>query len=125
MSRHGVRCRTGPSRIKRRNIVRVVRGAIGVVADRQFRSCGQWRSLYRNTSFLVDSLGSAFFSKKVQISERPHLRGGFASGFDSDGVATQDREVVVDGVLQGYFLNAYTARKLGMQTTANAGSLPA
>ena len=79
-------------------------------------------SLYRKTSFLVDSLGKRVFSKRFQISERPHLRGGFASGFfDSDGVATQDREVVVDGVLQGYFLNAYTARKLGMQTTGNAG----
>ncbi len=79
-------------------------------------------SLYRKTSFLVDSLGKKVFSKKVQISERPHLRGGLASGFfDSDGVATQDREVVVDGVVQGYFLSAYTARKLGMQTTGNAG----
>ena len=79
-------------------------------------------SLYRKTSFLVDSLGQRVFPKRVQISERPHLPGGFASGFfDSDGVATKDRELVVDGVLQGYFLNAYTARKLGMQTTGNAG----
>lgn len=79
-------------------------------------------SLYRKTTFLADSLGKKVFSKKVQISERPHLRGGMASGyFDSDGVATQDREVVVDGVLQGYFLSAYTARKLGLQTTGNAG----
>ena len=79
-------------------------------------------SLYRKTSFLLDSLGQRVFSKKVQISERPHLRGGMASSaFDSDGVATHDREVVVDGVLQGYFLSAYTARKLGLQTTGNAG----
>ncbi len=79
-------------------------------------------SLYRKTTFLADSLGKKVFSKKVQISERPHLRGGMASGyFDSDGVATQDREVVVNGVLQGYFLSVYTARKLGMQTTGNAG----
>ena len=79
-------------------------------------------SLYRKTTFLADSLGKKIFSKKVQISERPHLRGGMASGyFDSDGVATQDREVVVDGVLQGYFLSVYTARKLGLQTTGNAG----
>jgi PmbA protein len=79
-------------------------------------------SLYRKTSFLVDSLGKRVFSKKVQIGERPHLRGGLASSyFDSDGVATHDREVVVDGVLQGYFLSAYTARKLGMQSTGNAG----
>ena len=79
-------------------------------------------SLYRKTSFLVDRLGKRVFSKKIQISERPHLPGGFASGhFDNDGVATRDREVIVDGVLQGYFLSAYTARKLGMQTTGNAG----
>ena len=79
-------------------------------------------SLYRKTSFLVDSLGKRVFSKKMQISERPHLPGGLASGyFDSDGVATSDREVIIDGVLQGYFLSVYTARKLGMQTTGNAG----
>lgn len=79
-------------------------------------------SLYRKTSFLVDQLGKQIFSKNVQISERPHLPGGLASGyFDSDGVATSDREVVSDGVLQAYFLSTYTARKLGMQTTANAG----
>ncbi len=79
-------------------------------------------SLYRKTSFLVDSLGKRVFSKKMQISERPHLPNGLSSSyFDSDGVATHDREVVIDGVLQGYFLSTYTARKLGMQTTANAG----
>jgi PmbA protein len=79
-------------------------------------------SLYRKTSFLVGSLGQQIFSKQVQISERPHLRGALASSFfDSEGVATHDREVVVDGVVQGYFLSAYTARKLGMQTTGNAG----
>ncbi len=79
-------------------------------------------SLYRKTSFLVDSLGQQIFSKRVRISERPHLRGALASSFfDSDGVATRDREVVVDGVVQGYFLSAYTARKLGMQTTGNGG----
>ena len=79
-------------------------------------------SLYRKATFLVDSLGKPVFSKNVQISERPHLRGGLSSSaFDSDGVVTRDREVVVDGVLQGYFLSAYSARKLRMQTTANAG----
>ncbi|WP_300454163.1 metalloprotease PmbA [Accumulibacter sp.] len=79
-------------------------------------------SLYRKTSFLVDSLGKRVFSKKVRISERPHLPGALASTwFDSDGVATQEREVVSDGRLQGYFLSTYSARKLGMQTTGNAG----
>ncbi|HNC53211.1 MAG TPA: metalloprotease PmbA [Accumulibacter sp.] len=79
-------------------------------------------SLYRKTSFLVDTLGKRVFSKRVQLSERPHLRKGLASSyFDADGVATRDREVLVDGRLQGYFLSAYSARKLGMRTTGNAG----
>ncbi len=79
-------------------------------------------SLYRKTSFLEGSLGQQIFSKQVRISERPHLRGALASSFfDSEGVATHDREVVVDGVVQGYFLSVYTGRKLGMPTTGNAG----
>ena len=79
-------------------------------------------SLYRKATFLVDSLGKPVFSKNVKISEQPHLPGGLSSStFDSDGVATREREVVVDGVLNGYFLSAYSARKLGMQSTGNAG----
>lgn len=79
-------------------------------------------ALYRKTSFLLGSLGQKIFPDFVQISERPHLRGGVASSaFDNDGVATHDRELVQDGVVQGYFLSTYTARKLGMQTTGNAG----
>lgn len=79
-------------------------------------------SLYRKSSFLLDSLGQPVFSPIVNISERPHLRKAFGSSpFDSDGVATHDREVVSDGALQGYFLSTYSARKLGMQTTGNAG----
>ena len=79
-------------------------------------------SLYRKTSFLLDTLGKQVFPDFVQISERPHLKKELGSSpFDDDGVATRNREVVKDGVLQGYFLSTYTARKLGMQTTANAG----
>lgn len=79
-------------------------------------------SLYRKTSFLVDSLGKRVFSKRVQISERPHLPRALASSyFDSDGVATKAREVITNGRLQAYFLSAYSARKLGMQSTGNAG----
>ena len=79
-------------------------------------------SLYRKTSFLVDALGQRNCPEWLQISERPHLPGALASSmFDNDGVATRERDVVVDGVLQGYFLSTYTARKLGMQTTGNAG----
>jgi PmbA protein len=79
-------------------------------------------ALYRKSSFLLDSLGQPVFAPLVNISERPHTPKVFgASAFDGDGVATRDREVVVDGVLQGYFLSTYSARKLGMETTGNAG----
>ena len=79
-------------------------------------------SLYRKSSFLIDALGKQVFSKRVNIRELPHLPGALASSlFDNDGVATQDRDLVVDGVLNGYFLSAYSARKLGMQPTGNAG----
>lgn len=79
-------------------------------------------ALYRKSSFLLDSLGKPVFPSFVQISERPHIPGALASSaFDNDGVATRGREVVCDGVLQGYFLSCYTARKLGLETTANAG----
>lgn len=79
-------------------------------------------ALYRKSSFLLDSLGKQIFPKHIRISERPHLPGAMGSGmFDDDGVATRDREVVQDGVLNGYFLSTYSARKLGMETTGNAG----
>ena len=79
-------------------------------------------ALYRKSSFLLDSLGQQVCSSIVTIRERPHLRKAFGVGpFDSEGVATQARDVVLDGVLQGYFLSSYSARKLGMQTTGNAG----
>lgn len=79
-------------------------------------------ALYRKASFLLDSLGKAVFSPIVHIDELPHLPKGLASRpFDSDGVATSARSIVADGVVNAYFLSAYSARKLGMQTTANAG----
>jgi PmbA protein len=79
-------------------------------------------ALYRKSSFLIDHLGKRVMPEFVQIAERPHIPCGLGSAaFDSDGVATRDRDIVTDGILQGYFLSTYTARKLGMQTTANAG----
>ena len=79
-------------------------------------------ALYRKSSFLLDQLGKRIMPEFVQIAERPHIPCGLGSAsFDSDGVATRDRDLVTEGILQGYFLSTYTARKLGMQTTANAG----
>jgi PmbA protein len=79
-------------------------------------------SLYRKSSFLLDSVGTLVFAPQVSIREEPHLPRGQASApFDDEGVATRPREVVADGVVRGYFLGSYSARKLGMQSTANAG----
>ena len=79
-------------------------------------------ALYRKSSFLLDSLGTQIFPKHVQITEDPHILGAVGSSpFDDEGVKTHKRELVQDGVLQGYFLSSYSARKLGMQTTGNAG----
>jgi PmbA protein len=79
-------------------------------------------SLYRKTSFLPDSVGKEVFSRLVNMSEQPHVPGGLASSaFDEEGVATHAREVVKDGVVQGYFLGSYSARKLGLKSTGNAG----
>ncbi len=79
-------------------------------------------ALYRKTTFLVDSLGKQIFPGHVAIHEDPFVPGAMGSGpFDDEGVATAARDVVSGGVLQGYFLSSYSARKLGMQTTGNAG----
>jgi PmbA protein len=79
-------------------------------------------SLYRKSSFLLDSLGTQVFAPLVHISDLPHLPKGLGSGtFDAEGVATQAREVVQAGVLRGYFLASYSARKLGIRSTGNAG----
>ena len=79
-------------------------------------------SLYRKSSFLLDQLGEPVFSSHIHIDDIPDIRRGLASGaFDGEGVRTQRRAVVERGVLQGYFLSSYSARKLGMTTTGNAG----
>jgi PmbA protein len=77
---------------------------------------------YRRASFLLDALGEKIFPDFMSIHERPHLLKGMASApFDAEGVATYDRDVVADGVLSGYVLGSYAARRLGLQSTANAG----
>ena len=79
-------------------------------------------NLYRKSSFLLDSMGKQVFAPLVQIKELPHLKKGLASSaFDDEGVMTRTREVVKNGLLQGYFMGSYSARKLGMQSTGNAG----
>lgn len=77
---------------------------------------------YRRSSFLLDAIGEKIFPDFVNIQERPHLAKAMASApYDAEGVATYDREIVSDGVLQSYILSSYSARRLGLTTTANAG----
>lgn len=79
-------------------------------------------ALYRKSSFLLDSLGKQAMADHLQIVEDPHVVGAVGSApFDEEGVRTQRRDVVRNGVVQGYFLSTYSAKKLGMKTTGNAG----
>jgi PmbA protein len=79
-------------------------------------------SLYRRSSFLLDSLGKQVLPKHVSLFENPHLKSQTGSApFDEEGVKTKARTVVNRGILEGYFLSTYSARKLGMKTTGNAG----
>jgi PmbA protein len=81
-------------------------------------------SQYRRASFLLDAAGEQIFPDWMQMSERPHLLKALGSApFDGEGVVTRDRELVVDGVLTGYVLGTYSARKLGLKTTGNAGGV--
>ena len=77
---------------------------------------------YRKSTFLLNSVGEKVFPEFIRLHEQPHLPGGFSSAcFDKEGVVTKDRDIVTDGVVQSYILSSYTARQLGLQTTANAG----
>lgn len=81
-------------------------------------------SLYRKASFLLDKKGEQLFPEFFQLQERPHILGALGSAaYDYEGVATQQRELVKDGVLLDYVLDSYSARKLGLQTTGNAGGV--
>lgn len=81
-------------------------------------------ALYRKASFLLDQLGQPVFSTLIQLSQQPHLRRGAGSAvFDGEGVTTCERTLVTDGVLQGWLLGSYSARKLGLRSTGNAGGV--
>jgi PmbA protein len=81
-------------------------------------------ALYRKASFLQDSIGQRLFPDWVTMSESPYLpRGAGSTAFDAEGVATTDRDIIRDGVLTGYVLSSYSARRLGLETTGNAGGV--
>ena len=89
-----------------------------------FISAVSGNSLYRKASFLLDHLGKPVFPAFMRIHEQPLLPKAMGSApYDSEGVATRARDIITDGVLQGYVLSSYAARRLGMQTTANGGGV--
>ena len=97
----------------------VARGLLG-----HFSAAIAGPALYRKSSFLLDHLGKQVFPHGVRIHEQPRLKAQLGSApFDKEGVATQARDLVTDGVLQGYALGSYSGRRLGMETTGNAGGL--
>ena len=81
-------------------------------------------NLYRKATFLLDALDTQIFPDFIRISEQPLLKGGLGStAYDGEGVATQTRDIVQDGYLRGYVLSTYSARKLGLHSTGNAGGV--
>jgi len=114
--------RLGPRKISTRRapvlfVPELARGLIG-----HFVAAIRGSSQYRQASFLLNSAGQQVFPANLSIAERPHLPKAMASApFDDEGVATRDRELVAAGELTGYILSSYSARKLGLQTTGNAG----
>jgi PmbA protein len=114
--------RLGPCKISTRRapvlfVPELARGLIG-----HFVAAIRGSSQYREASFLLNSAGQQVFPANFSIAERPHLPKAMASApFDDEGVATRDRELVAAGVLTGYILSGYSARKLGLKTTGNAG----
>jgi PmbA protein len=120
----------GERTVRRLNARRIPTGEVPVLFDANvagslvshFVSAASGSSLYRHSSFLLDRLGSALFAPHFELVEDPHRPGDQASAyFDAEGVATARRKVVEGGVLKGWFLSSYSARKLGLQTTGDAG----
>jgi PmbA protein len=114
--------RLAPRRLRTRRspvlfVPDIARGLIG-----HFTAAIRGSSQYRQSSFLLNAAGTQVFPRGFSIAERPHIPKAVGSAaFDEEGVATQDRELVADGVLSGYILSSYSARKLGLKTTGNAG----
>jgi PmbA protein len=95
----------------------LARGLIG-----HFVAAIRGSSQYRQSSFLLNAAGEQIFPDYISIAERPHIHKAMGSApFDDEGVATHDRELVAAGVLTGYILGSYSARKLKLQSTGNAG----
>jgi PmbA protein len=116
--------RLGARQLSTRHVPVVFAPEVAVGLFGQLVNAIRGANLYRKSTFLWDHLGKRIFPDFVHIHEQPHLKKSLGSTpFDHEGVATKARDIVVDGVLRGYVLSSYAARKLGMQTTGNAGGV--
>ncbi|MDH3979966.1 MAG: metalloprotease PmbA [Gammaproteobacteria bacterium] len=116
--------RLGAQRLSTRQAPVIVAAEIAGSLFGNFINAISGSNLYRKSSFLLDHLGKPVFPEFMHIHEQPLLKKALGSApYDSEGVVTAARDIVQDGILQGYVLNSYAARKLGMQTTGNAGGV--
>ena len=116
--------RLNPQKLSTREVPVIFLNDVATGLISHFAAAISGGSLYRKSSFLLDHLGKQVLPDWFNISERPHLLRRLASTpFDSEGVRTQDREVVEDGILQTYLVTSYSGKKLGMPSTGHAGGI--
>ncbi|HET9843089.1 MAG TPA: metallopeptidase TldD-related protein, partial [Gammaproteobacteria bacterium] len=116
--------RLSSQRVPTQTIPVIFRADVATSLFSHFCSAIAGSKLYRKASFLLDSLNTQLFPKNLEILEEPHLQQALGSApFDADGVQTRSRYLIKEGILQGYILSAYSARKLNMANTGNAGGI--
>lgn len=116
--------RLGAQRLATRSVPAIFAADQATRLFRSFIAAIQGASLYRQASFLLDHLGKPVFADWMDVREEPHLPRALGSApFDNEGVATRPRHLVRGGLLEGYVLDSYSARKLGLKTTGNAGGV--
>ena len=116
--------RLNPQKLSTREVPVIFLNDVATGLISHFAAAISGGSLYRKSSFLIDHLGKQVLPDWFNISERPHLLRRLASTpFDSEGVRTQDREIVEGGILQTYLVTSYSGKKLGMPSTGHAGGI--
>lgn len=116
--------RLNPQKLSTREVPVIFLNDVATGLISHFAAAISGGSLYRKSSFLLEHLGKQVLPDWFNISERPHLLCRLASTpFDSEGVRTQDREIVEDGILQTYLVTSYSGKKLGMPSTGHAGGI--
>lgn len=116
--------RLNPQKLSTRKVPVLFRADIANTIWGHFIAAISGGNLYRKSSFLLDAIGKDIFPNFLTIEERPHIKKALASSaFDSEGVITKDRDIILDGALQTYLLTSYSARKLGLTTTGHAGGI--